>query len=52
MVMVLPFLTGALAVCYGILGKRPACFILWVLTLGMSVAWAYSHLEGSLPLAL
>jgi hypothetical protein len=52
MAMVFPFLTGALAICYGILGKRPACFALWLLTLGLFAGWALQHLDGPLPLSL
>jgi hypothetical protein len=52
MVMVLPFLIGALAVCYGILGRRSACFMLWVVTLAISAAWAYTRLPGPPPLVL
>jgi hypothetical protein len=53
MEMVFPFLTGTLAVCYGILGRRPACFALWLLTLGLSAVLAGGHFDGHhLPLTL
>ena len=52
MAMVFPFLTGALAICYGILGRRPACVAFWLLTFCLFAAWACQHLDGRLPLTL
>ena len=51
MMMVFPLLTGILAICYGILGRRPACVVFWLLTMGLCVAWAFGNLPGH-PLSL
>jgi hypothetical protein len=51
MLMVFPLLTGILAICYGILGRRPACVVFWLLTMGLCIAWACGNLQGH-PLSL
>ncbi|WP_019938303.1 hypothetical protein [Bordetella sp. FB-8] len=53
MMMLFPLLTAMLAICYGIRGRRPACVVFWLLTLGLCVAWACANIDGPhLPLAL
>jgi len=52
MAMMWPFLAAALAVWYGILGRRPASFLLWVVTFGLFVASAMPYLPDALPFAL
>lgn len=52
MIMMLPFLTSALAVWYGMLGKRRPCFTLWLATLLIFVAGAGPHLARPFVLAL
>jgi len=52
MAMIWPFLAGALAVWYGIVGRRPACFMLWLLTFVLLAISARPHLYGALPFAL
>src|SRR5690606_27069351 len=52
MIMILPFLTCALAVWYGMLGKRRPCFTLWLATLLIFVAGAGPHLARPFVLAL
>jgi len=52
MIMMLPFLTSALAVWYGMLGKRRPCFTLWLATLLIFVAGARLHLAEPFVLAL
>lgn len=52
MVMILPFLAGAAAIWYGMLGRRPACFALWLMTFALFVAAAHPHLAGKLPFVL
>ncbi|WP_459615203.1 DUF5993 family protein [Bordetella sp. 2513F-2] len=52
MVLMLPFLTGALAAWCGFQGKRSACFMLWVATLAVLAAGASRHMHGVPSLAL
>ncbi|GAB1575456.1 hypothetical protein BPNSA17_02890 [Bordetella petrii] len=52
MIMMLPFLTSALAVLYGMLGKRRPCFTLWLATLLVFAAGARLHLAQPLMPAL
>ncbi|MFJ1302504.1 hypothetical protein ACILG0_21295 [Pseudomonadota bacterium AL_CKDN230030165-1A_HGKHYDSX7] len=50
--MILPFLTGGLAVWFAILGRRRPCFTLWLLTLGLFIAGSGTYMNGPLPLTL
>lgn len=50
MIMMLPFLTGSVAVCFGVLGKRRPCVTFWLLTLAIFAAWCHYHMTS--PLAL
>ncbi|MCD0505910.1 DUF5993 family protein [Bordetella petrii] len=52
MIMMLPFLTSAMAVWYAMLGKRRPCFTLWLATLAIFVAGARLHLAEPFVLAL
>ncbi len=52
MAMILPFLAGAAAIWYGMLGRRPACFALWVVTFGLLFAAVHPHMAGRLPFVL
>ncbi|MDQ8034153.1 DUF5993 family protein [Bordetella genomosp. 1] len=48
--MILPFLTGALAMWYAILGRRSPCFTLWLVTLGLFLVGSGAAMRGPLPL--
>lgn len=50
MIMMLPFLTGSVAVWFGVLGKRRPCVTFWLLTLALFAAWCHYHMTS--PLAL
>lgn len=52
MLMMLPFLSGALAVWFGILGKRRPCFALWLVTLAVFAVGAHRYMTGPVPLPL
>lgn len=52
MLMMLPFLSGALAVWFGILGKRRPCFALWLVTLSVFAVGAHRYMTGPVPLPL
>jgi len=52
MIMMLPFLTSALAVWYGMLGKRRPCFTLWLATLLIFMAGARLYLAEPFALVL
>lgn len=49
MLMMLPFLSGALAVWFGILGKRRPCFALWLVTLAVFAVGAHRYMTGPCP---
>ena len=50
--LMLPFVVGAAAVWYGWLGKRPACFLLWMATFILFGVAAYPYLAARLPFVL
>ena len=50
MVMMLPFLTGLIAVWFGMLRRRRPCVTFWLLTLALFAAWCQYHMTS--PLAL
>lgn len=52
MIMMLPFLTGMLAVWFGIRGQRPACFSLWLFTMVIFAVWCKFHMTDPLGLSL
>lgn len=52
MIMMLPFLTGLVAVWFGMLGKRRACVAFWLITLLVFAAWCQFHMNSPLALSL
>lgn len=52
MVMMLPFLTAAIALWLALMGKRGACLWLWLLTLIIFAVWCHQHMTGTLPISL
>jgi len=52
MVMMLPFLTGAIAVWYALRGRRHASLWAWTLTLLVFAAWCRFHMTDPLGLSL
>lgn len=52
MLTLLPFLSGLLALWFGILGRRRPCVTFWVLTLALFLVAADSLLTGSIPVVL
>jgi len=52
MIMMLPFLTGLVAVWFGVAGKRRPCVTFWVLTLLIFAAWCQHHMTSPLALSL
>ncbi|WP_370523839.1 DUF5993 family protein [Neopusillimonas aestuarii] len=52
MIMVLPFLTGAIAAWLGVMGKRRACLWAWFITFVIFIAWCQYHMTDSLPISL
>lgn len=52
MIMMLPFLTGLVAVWFGLLGKRRPCVAFWLITLGVFATWCQFHMTSPLALSL
>jgi hypothetical protein len=52
MIMMLPFLSGMLAVWFGIKGRRTACVTLWFITLAIFAAWCNVHMTDPLAVSL
>lgn len=52
MVMMLPFVTGTLAVWFGLTGRRRPCVTFWLLTLVLFAAWSQYHMTSPLALSL
>jgi hypothetical protein len=52
MVMMLPFVTGTLAVWFGLVGRRRPCVTFWLLTLVIFAAWCNYHMTSPLALSL
>lgn len=52
MVMMLPFLTSAMSIWFGIRGRRQACLVLWLLTIVIFAAWCGVHMTDPLALSL
>jgi len=52
MVMMLPFLTAAIALWLGLTGRRSPCLWLWLLTSIIFAAWCYQHMTGTLSISL
>jgi len=52
MVMMLPFLTGLLAVWFGLAGRRGASLVCWGLTLVLLLLWSRIHMTDSLTITL
>ncbi|MGN6458594.1 MAG: DUF5993 family protein [Achromobacter mucicolens] len=52
MVMMLPFVTGTLAVWFGLVGRRRPCVTFWLLTLVNFAAWFNYHMTSPLALSL
>ncbi|WP_186332330.1 hypothetical protein [Bordetella genomosp. 13] len=50
--LMLPFIVGAAAVWYGMLGRRPACFLLWLAALILFGVAAYPYVAAPLPFVL
>ncbi|OWT66217.1 DUF5993 family protein [Candidimonas nitroreducens] len=51
-VMMLPFLTAAIALWLGLTGRRSPCLWLWLLTSIIFAAWCYQHMTGTLSISL
>lgn len=52
MIMMLPFLTGLVAVWFGLLGKRRPCVAFWLITLAVFAASCQFHMTSPLALSL
>lgn len=52
MVMMLPFLTGAMSVWFGMRGRRQACLWFWLFTIVIFAAWCRFHMTDPLALSL
>jgi hypothetical protein len=52
MVMMLPFMTGTLAVWFGLVGRRRPCVTFWLLTLAIFAVWCRYHMTSPLALSL
>lgn len=52
MVMMLPFVTGMLAVWFGLVGRRRPCVTFWLLTVVIFAAWCNYHMTSPLALSL
>jgi hypothetical protein len=52
MIMVLPFVTGAIAAWLGMRGKRSACLFAWFITFVIFIAWCAYHMTDPLTLSL
>lgn len=52
MIMMLPFLTGLVAVWFGVLGRRRPCVTFWLLTLAIFGVWCQYHMTSPLALSL
>lgn len=52
MIMMLPFLTGLLAVWFGMRGQRKSCIALWAITTIVFIAWARFHITDPLGFSL
>jgi hypothetical protein len=52
MVMMLPFLTAAIALWLGLTGRRNPCLWLWLLTLIIFAVWCRQHMTSTLPISL
>jgi hypothetical protein len=52
MIMMLPFLTGALAAWFGMRGQRRLCIWAWLATLVIYTAWCKFHMTDALGFSL
>ena len=52
MIMMLPFLTCAIAMWYGMMGMRRPSVVFWLLSLGLFIAWCSVHMSTFLALSL
>lgn len=50
MIMVLPFITGLMAIYAGIRGRRAKCIGMWCITIAVYLAWCQYHMGSQLHL--